>query len=70
MARTTDWLVKLRRAIERFQRVYRACVEKDESTISFIDVMDHFVAILCDNAKYLRRYATGMLKPVSSSHSY
>jgi hypothetical protein len=55
LARTADWLSKLRRTVERFNKCYWNSGEKQESTLAMIDFFDHTIIIMCDSAKYLRR---------------
>ena len=55
LVQTADWLVKLRRTIERFNNCYKMCDEKQESTLAMIDFFDHTLAIMCDSARFLRR---------------
>jgi hypothetical protein len=53
--RTAEWAGKLRRALERFNRVYRAGVgDMHEATLALIDMLDHTLAIMMESANYLR----------------
>ncbi len=54
-AQTADWAAKLRRSLERFNRVYRAGIEeKHEATLALIDMVEHTLEIMVESARYLR----------------
>lgn len=55
LIRTADWAAKLRRGVERFNRVYRLRGEENhEATLAIIEALDYTIQILGESIRYLR----------------
>jgi len=65
LTRTCDWLFKVRRVVELFNRCLEICEEMNEARLAVIDFFDPLITLAVDSVTFLHETLTGPCLPVA-----